>query len=170
MLWRAAHLAGLRNLPFHRFDANRVWLALVTLALDLTAWMQTLALTNHPARRWEAKTPRLRLFPIPARPARRDRSVHLCLSAHNPWTNLALGAPPAWQVNSTNCPYNHRKDITGPVEPGSPPADTGRSTTPTRPDTIRKSQSEPDHAGEKSRLVLHKLLEFFRLLHLLFLL
>ncbi|WP_328406235.1 hypothetical protein [Nocardia sp. NBC_00403] len=46
----------MRNLPFRSCDANRVWLALVTLALDLTAWMQTLALTNLPARRWARKS------------------------------------------------------------------------------------------------------------------
>jgi Transposase DDE domain group 1 len=44
--------AGLRNLPLHGFDANRIWLAVVALAADLTAWMQTLALHDHPARRW----------------------------------------------------------------------------------------------------------------------
>ncbi|MGV9679217.1 hypothetical protein ACWDSJ_28380 [Nocardia sp. NPDC003482] len=27
----------------------------VALALDLTAWLQTLALHNHPGRRWEPK-------------------------------------------------------------------------------------------------------------------
>ena len=37
------------------------------------------------------------------------------------------------------------------MEPGSQPDDPGRSTTPTRPDTIRKHQSEPDHAGPKAR-------------------
>ncbi|WP_067480863.1 IS1380 family transposase [Nocardia amamiensis] len=89
---RAAKDTGLRNLPFHSFDANRIWLALVALALDLTAWMQTLALHDHEARRWEPKTLRLRLFSIPARLARHARRVHLRLSAHNPWTGLAVTA------------------------------------------------------------------------------
>lgn len=80
------------NLPYHRFNANRVWLALVALALDLTAWMQTLALTGHQARSWEPKTPRLRLFSIPARLARHARRTYLRLSAHNPWTDLAVTA------------------------------------------------------------------------------
>ena len=89
---RNAKDTGLRNLPFHSFDANRIWLALVALALDLTAWMQTLALHDHHARRWEPKTLRLRLFSIPARLARHARRTHLRLSAHNPWTGLALTA------------------------------------------------------------------------------
>jgi hypothetical protein len=89
---RAAKDTGLRNLPFHSFDANRIWLALVALAMDLTAWMQMLAFTDHPARRWEPKTLRLRLFSIPARLARHARRIHLRLSAHHPWTSLALSA------------------------------------------------------------------------------
>ncbi|NKY51468.1 IS1380 family transposase [Nocardia vermiculata] len=89
---KAAKDTGLRNLPFHGFDANRIWLALVALALDLTAWMQILALTDHPAQRWEPKTLRLRLFSLPARLARHARRVHLRLPAHNPWTRLAVNA------------------------------------------------------------------------------
>ncbi|WP_067481120.1 IS1380 family transposase [Nocardia amamiensis] len=89
---RAAKDTGLRNLPFHSFDANRIWLALIMLAMDLAAWMQTLAFGDHPARRWEAKNLRLRLFSIPARLARHARRVHLRLSAHNAWTSLALTA------------------------------------------------------------------------------
>ncbi len=60
----------MRNLPFKSFAANQIWLALVALALDLTAWMQMLALTDHDARRWEPKTLRLHLFSLPGRIAR----------------------------------------------------------------------------------------------------
>ena len=89
---RHAKDTGLRNLPFHGFDANRVWIALVQLALNLTGWMQMLALPDHEARRWEPKTLRLRLFSIPARIARHARKVHLRLSRHNPFTHVALTA------------------------------------------------------------------------------
>ncbi|MDS1272303.1 transposase [Lipingzhangella sp. LS1_29] len=44
-----------------------MWLELVLLALDLTVWAQTLALTGHQARRWEPKKLRLRLFSAAAR-------------------------------------------------------------------------------------------------------
>ncbi len=50
---RAAKATGLTNLPLHGFAHNRVWVAIVALALDLTAWTQMLALTGHEARRWE---------------------------------------------------------------------------------------------------------------------
>lgn len=89
---RAAKDTGARNLPFHSFAANRIWVAIVALAMEVTAWMQTLALPNHPARRWEAKTLRLRLFSIPARLTRHARRLHLRLPAHNPFTGLALTA------------------------------------------------------------------------------
>jgi hypothetical protein len=47
----------------HDFAQNEIWCALVALAADLTAWMQTLTQTGHDARRWEPK--RLRLLSIP---------------------------------------------------------------------------------------------------------
>src|SRR5207248_5948010 len=57
---RAAKDTGLRNLPLHGFDANRIWCELVAMACELTAWMQMLALDGQ-ARRWEPKRLRLRL-------------------------------------------------------------------------------------------------------------
>lgn len=89
---RAAKDTGLRNLPFKSFDANRIWVAIVALALDLTAWCQTLALHDHPGRRWEPKTLRLQLFSIPARIARHARRIHLRLSRHHHGTSLLLAA------------------------------------------------------------------------------
>lgn len=47
--------SGLSNLPLHDFAQNQIWLAVVVLAVELTAWMQALALADHPARRWEPK-------------------------------------------------------------------------------------------------------------------
>jgi hypothetical protein len=64
----------------------------VALAADLTAWMQTLALTGHEARRWEPKRLRLRLLSIPARHARTGRRRLLHLTATTPFTALALQA------------------------------------------------------------------------------
>jgi len=80
---------GLANLPLHGFDANRIWCALVGLAVELTAWMQLLALAGHDARRWEPKRLRLRLFTVPAALARTGRRVTLHLSDRAPWAHLA---------------------------------------------------------------------------------
>lgn len=93
---RAAKDTGLTNLPLHDFAQNQIWCALVALAADLTAWMQTLALTGHHgnehARRWEPKRLRLRLLSIPARHARTGRRRLLHLAATAPFTALALQA------------------------------------------------------------------------------
>lgn len=89
---RIAKDTGLANLPLHAFAANQIWCAIVMLAMDLTAWMQTLALTSHDARRWEPKRLRLRLFTVPATLARTGRRVLLHLTARAPWADLALTA------------------------------------------------------------------------------
>ncbi|WP_238072504.1 IS1380 family transposase [Rhodococcus zopfii] len=81
---RAAKATGLQNLPLHGFEQNRIWLALVQLACELVAWMQMLALTDGPARRWEPKRLRLRLLSIAGRIARHARRVRLRLAASAP--------------------------------------------------------------------------------------
>jgi len=83
---------GLENLPLQGFDQNRIWLAVVALAVEVTAWMQMLALTDDPARRWEPKRLRLRLFAIAGRIAHHGRKVHMRLSAHAPWIDLVITA------------------------------------------------------------------------------
>jgi Transposase DDE domain group 1 len=89
---RCAKDTGLANLPLHDFTQNQIWCAIVALAGDLLAWMQTLALTEHPARRWEPKRLRLRLLSIAGRLAASGRRRWLHLPATAPCTNLALDA------------------------------------------------------------------------------
>jgi hypothetical protein len=85
---RVAKDTGLTNLPLHDFTQNQIWCAIFALAVELTAWMQTLALVAHPARRWEPKRLRLRLFSIAGRLARTGRRTVLHLSQHAPWADL----------------------------------------------------------------------------------
>jgi hypothetical protein len=82
--------SGLTNLPLHDFDQNRIWLAIVALAVEVTAWFQMLALPGHPARRWEPKRLRLRLFSIAGRLADHGRTRRLHLAAAAPWAWLVL--------------------------------------------------------------------------------
>jgi hypothetical protein len=89
---RAAKATGLTNLPLHGYAHNQIWVAIVALALELTAWTQMLALTDHQARRWEPKRLRLRLFSVAGRIARHARQVHLRLARHAPWAELILTA------------------------------------------------------------------------------
>ena len=61
------------------------------LAVEITAWMQLLALTDD-ARRWEPKRLRLRLFSLPATLARTGRQVRLHLAQHSAWARLLAAA------------------------------------------------------------------------------
>lgn len=89
---RTAKDTGLTNLPLHDFAQNQIWCAIVMLAVELTAWLQMLALTEQEARRWEPKRLRYRLFTIPAALARRGRQVLLHLASRAPWAQLVSDA------------------------------------------------------------------------------
>ncbi|MFH5211389.1 IS1380 family transposase [Antrihabitans sp. NCIMB 15449] len=89
---RNAKDTGLQNLPLYGFDQNQIWCAIVALASELTAWMQMLAFTDHPARRWEPKRLRLRLFSTAARLSRHARQTRLRLAAHAPYSELLVTA------------------------------------------------------------------------------
>jgi hypothetical protein len=89
---RCAKDTGLTNLPLHDFDQNQIWCAIVALACELTAWMQMLALVDHPARRWEPKRLRTRLFTVPATLARTGRRRLLHLADHHPWATAVADA------------------------------------------------------------------------------
>ncbi|MFF2147378.1 IS1380 family transposase [Kitasatospora sp. NPDC058190] len=88
---RAARDTGLRNLPLHDAAQNQIWLEIVQLALDLLAWMPMLALTG-PARRWEPKRLRLRLFSAAAQLVTASRRRVLRLARQWPWTDVIAGA------------------------------------------------------------------------------
>jgi hypothetical protein len=85
---RNAKDTGLRNLPLHGFAQNQIWCELVSLASDLIAWMQMLALSDQPARRWEPKRLRLRIFSAAARLVKGGRRLRLRLAAHWKWADL----------------------------------------------------------------------------------
>jgi hypothetical protein len=89
---RCAKDTGLTNLPLHDFAQNQIWCAIVALACELTAWMQMLALHGHPARRWEPKRLRTRLFTVPATLARTGRRRLLHLAEHHPWAAVVHDA------------------------------------------------------------------------------
>lgn len=87
---RTTKSTGLQNLPLHGFDQNRIWLAIVQLACELTAWTQMLAFGTDPARRWEPKRLRLRILSIAARIIRHARRTRLKLAANAPWVDLLI--------------------------------------------------------------------------------
>jgi hypothetical protein len=79
---------GLRNLPLHGFAQNRIWLEVIALAADLLVWTQTVAFHDHPARRWEPKRLRLRLFAVAGRIIRSARRRRLRLPRGWPWNHV----------------------------------------------------------------------------------
>ena len=81
---RKAKDTGLRNLPLHGFAQNQVWCELVAMASELLTWTQMLAL-DGPARTWEPKRLRLRLFSAAGRVTRGGRRLRLRLAATWPW-------------------------------------------------------------------------------------
>jgi hypothetical protein len=83
---RNANDTGLRNLPLHGFAQNQIWCELVAMASELLAWTQMLAL-DGPARAWEPKRLRLRLFSAAGRLARGSRQLRLRLAATWPWAD-----------------------------------------------------------------------------------
>jgi hypothetical protein len=80
---------GLRNLPFHDYAKNRLWLEVVALAADLLAWTQTLAFnSDKPARRWEPKRLRFRILTVAGHIIHTSRRRRLRLPRHWPWNRL----------------------------------------------------------------------------------
>jgi hypothetical protein len=82
---------GLTNLPLHDSASNRVWIAVVLLAVDLLTWTQTLALPGT-LRAAEPKTLRHRLLAVTARLVRTGRRTHLRLDRHWPWAATLAAA------------------------------------------------------------------------------
>jgi hypothetical protein len=86
---RCAKDTGMRNLPFHGYNHNQIWLEIVALATDLLAWTQTLAFGDHePARRWEPKRLRLRILAVAGQIVRTSRRRRLRLPRDWPWNHL----------------------------------------------------------------------------------
>jgi hypothetical protein len=80
---------GLRNLPFHDYAKNQIWVEIVALAADLITWSQTLAFDEtEPARRWEPKRLRFRILAVAGRIIHTGRRRRLRLPRGWPWNYL----------------------------------------------------------------------------------
>ena len=88
---RAAKDTGLRNLPFHDTDQNRIWLAITALAQDLLAWCARLALPATIAG-YEPKRMRLRILATAGRLVRTARRRVLHIDPTWPWAEAITTA------------------------------------------------------------------------------
>ena len=150
---------GLRNLPLHDFSQNQIWIAVVMLATELTAWMQMLALTGTDARVWEPKRLRLRLFSIAGSIARRSRRTWLHLSAHAPHGQPRHHRPdppastPTTGLTRPNTPPTSTKPITGKWNPAPTQATPGPQTYPA---TERRPEDDLDGTDGTTTRVAHE--------------
>jgi hypothetical protein len=88
---RAAKDTGLRNLPFHDTDQNRIWIAISALAQDLLAWCARLALPATAAG-YEPKRMRLRILATAGRLVHSARRHVLHIDPTWPWADAITTA------------------------------------------------------------------------------
>ena len=81
---------GLTNLPLHAFDKNQIWLEIAQLAYELIVWTQVLGFHDQPARSWEPKKLRLRIFAVAGRLISSGRRRTLRISRRWPWAEVIL--------------------------------------------------------------------------------
>jgi hypothetical protein len=79
---------GLTNLPLHAFAKNQLWIEIAQLAYELTVWTQVLGFADQPARSWEPKRLRLRIFAVAGRIITTGRRRTLRISRSWPWAAL----------------------------------------------------------------------------------
>jgi hypothetical protein len=88
---RAAKDTGMRNLPFHDMNQNRIWLAITALASELLAWCARLALPARAALH-EPKRLRLRILATAGRLVRTARRTTLKIDPDWPWADVITHA------------------------------------------------------------------------------
>jgi hypothetical protein len=102
------------------------------MASELTAWMQMLAL-DGPARAWEPKRLRLRLFSAAGRLIRGGRRLRLRIASTRPWAGQLTAAitrlTPTRLADQHQAAPTTRKNNPGPVEPRPPGATAGQPGT-----------------------------------------
>ena len=128
---RGAKDTGLTNLPLHDFTQNQIWLAIIALALDLTAWMQLLGCPRRPGAAVGTQTATAP-HPEHRRPPRPPRQT----SPASPATARAVAAGHHHRPDTTTRPTAGNPPLTpdqrpiGPVDPTPTPATPGPPATP----------------------------------------
>ncbi len=153
---RVAKHTGLTNLPLHGFAQNAIWCAIVALAVELTAWLQLLALPGD-ARRWEPKRLRYRLLSTAGRLASSGRRTVLHLPRTHRWAELVTNALATLRSLATapgKAPtVPTTPNAPGHVEPDEPSATRAVCHTQPAQSKINTDNSSPRTTHERSGLV-----------------
>ena len=154
---RCAKDTGLRNLPLHGYAQNQIWCEIVAMACDLLAWTAMLAL-DGPARRWEPKRLRLRLFTAAGRIVRGSRRLRLRLAARWPWASTSPprspGSRPWPPADQPGRPATRKENqrARGTPPPGATAGPPAR-TRPSKTATARRPAQASNQDHERSRLM-----------------
>jgi hypothetical protein len=148
---------GLRNLPLHGYAQNQIWCQIVALACELLAWMTVLALPG-PARRWEPKRLRLRLFTAAGRIVRSRQRLRLRLAARWPWarqitTAITPAAGTGTRLTSKTRPLRLGKDNHAPWNLAHPARQRAASHGNSVKTAITRGLGPQTQDHERSRLM-----------------
>ena len=83
---------GMTNLPLQALTKNQLWLEIAQLAYELIIWTQILGFHDQPARSWEPKRLRLRIFAVAGRIIHSARHRTLRISQQYPWADILAAA------------------------------------------------------------------------------
>ncbi len=160
---------GLTNLPLKAFASNEVWVHLVMLAVELTPWTQMLALAGTPARRWEPKRLRARIFETAGRIITTGRRFVLHLAAkalrntgNPPSPQTPTRIAPTWLTSEPQPIPTTTKTTPGTWKSGPTRDTSGKTSYPN--DTIQtvrqkvSPETPPTPPDERSRLDTHCLI------------
>lgn len=158
---QGARDTGLRNLPVHDTAQNQIWLELVSIALDLLAWMPMIALTGD-TRRWGPRRLRLRLLSAAAQLVNTGRRRWLRFTtdgpglASSPWQSTGCRASPT-SVHQPLRPSRRPAQHPGKVEPGAHRGDNRAVPLPRPPGKAPRKHrvpvSQPPGTHGRLRLV-----------------
>ena len=137
---RAAKDTGLRNLPLHELDQNRIWQAVVALACEITAWTQTARLHRAPRTAVGTQTaPAADL--LPARPGSPVTPAASCCTC--PPTHPGPGSPSTASTGCARSPSPAEHHPARPDDPGTRPDPWNRRPERPRPNCHTQPAESP---------------------------
>ena len=138
---RTAKDTGLRNLPFHDTDQNRIWVAISALAQDLLAWCARLALPDTAAG-YEPKRCGYASSPPPAGSSAPPAATSCTSTPPGPGPPQSPPRTPGASPSSTPTPARR-----APSGPACPP---GYRRSPSTRGSHRRHRASPAHTARSA--------------------